>query len=712
MIRTSTVAFMLLDPSDIATITATFLIGARQAGSSVWDTELTSDRVITMEEEVARAKSAKESDSKVLIRKVLASSVPTAMPVTQAYWIAGEDASNIGIMCANCNNKRRALGIPALGKETCADSNCTPDLGYDKQSSAHCINCCAIHQGLGYLGHTSNADNPDEKTIYMELLMQQKELAGIFLALMDHGMFDSPLDGRMVSPDIDFVEWMIVVYSAVKGTKTEKDLANWGFIRCPPAVAVQKFLNRKGSSLSVVMGANDYDMNFLVGNDLGNAVYNQWLRHTLSEEQWKRTFDHSQSVNEERAGDAVEVCLATLYLATLFPVEFRFWGDPFENYAGLEHSIRSFAVSAGCLPAVGSQRSPPSAPLSLEVTQMAKRLAAVLGSPAVIANLEEYYATLKRMKDGPLDPTNVVKEEPDDANITGVSAEPGVVDAVPHDSEHDVQDAEAESSPQDDAGHVEQSETEAPVTPISTKKRRIGASLKELMTHADDLRVCPICWVHHADFNCPRSAESEALCTALAHLLEGGAAPVADSQMDPTSTNISSGMAEAGDVDMGVDAQAGDSDDTQRQPTDADLQDVTDVEVEEAATDDAGDEPPTVLPEAKPRAKARPIRKLTSSKMSSDESVEARSVRFLDEEEDVSPLGQSRELESIDISNIQQLKNQFPQFLEYANPRPFHSGRFINSEGEVDWTRGKPPLTGRVCWKAPFDLVEAHLVAW
>ena len=360
--------------------------------------------------------------------------------------------------------------------------------------------------------------------------MQQKELVGILLALMDHGVFDSPLDGRMVSPDIDFVEWMIVVYSAVKGTKTEKDLASWGFIRCPPAVAVQKFLNRKGSSLSVVMGTNDYDMNFLVGNDLGNAVYNQCLRHTLSEEQWNRTFDHSQSVNEERAGDAVEVCLATLYLATLFPVEFRFWGDPFENYAGLEHSIRSFAVSAGCLPAVGSQLSPPYAPLSLEVT-------AVLGSPAVIANLEEYYATLKTMKDGPVDPTNVVKEEPDDANITDVSAEPGVVDAVARDSEHDVQDAEAASSPQDDAGHVEQSETEAPVTPISTKKRRIGVSLKELMTRADDLRVCPICWVHHADFTCPPSAESEALYTALTHLLEGGAAPVADSQMDPTSTN-------------------------------------------------------------------------------------------------------------------------------------------------------------------------------
>ena len=292
-----------------------------------------------MEEEVARAKSAMESDSKVMIRKVLASSVPTPTPVTQAYWIAGEDASHAGILCPNCINKRSALGIPAPGKEACADSNSAPDLGYAKQSGARCINCCAISQGLGYLGHTSNTNNPDEKTIYKDLEQQLKDLAEILVALMDHGMFNSPVNGHLVSPDIDFVEWMIVTYSAVKGTKTEKDLSNWGFIRCPPAVAIQKFISKKGSSLSVVMGTNNYDMNFLVGNDLGNAVYSQCLKYTLSEEQWNRMFDHQQSVNEERAGDAVEVCLSTLYLSTLFPVEFRFWGDPFENYAGLEHSI-------------------------------------------------------------------------------------------------------------------------------------------------------------------------------------------------------------------------------------------------------------------------------------------------------------------------------------------------------------------------------------
>ena len=202
---------------------------------------------------------------KVMIRKVLASSIPAATPVTQAYWIAGDEASRRGIMCTHCHNKRRALGMPALGKEA-------PDLGGAKQSSASCINCCALYQGLGYLGHTSNTDNPDEKTIYTDLKMQQLQLTGILLALLDHGMFDSPMDGRFVSPDIDFVEWMIVVYSAVKGTKTEKDLSNWGFIRCPPAVAAQRFIQRKGSSLSVIMGANDYDMNFLVGNVLTFSV--------------------------------------------------------------------------------------------------------------------------------------------------------------------------------------------------------------------------------------------------------------------------------------------------------------------------------------------------------------------------------------------------------------------------------------------------------
>ena len=93
IIRASTVAFMLLDPSDIASVTDTFLTWARQAGDCTWDVELTADRVVTLEEEVARAKSAMESDSKVMIRKVLASSVPTATPVTQAYWIAGDDAS-------------------------------------------------------------------------------------------------------------------------------------------------------------------------------------------------------------------------------------------------------------------------------------------------------------------------------------------------------------------------------------------------------------------------------------------------------------------------------------------------------------------------------------------------------------------------------------------------------------------------------------------
>ena len=48
-------------------------------------------------------------------------------------------------------------------------------------------------------------------------------------------------------------------------------------------------------------------------------------------------------------------------------------------------------------------------------------------------------------------------------------------------------------------------------------------------------------------------------------------------------------------------------------------------------------------------------------------------MTFLTDDEDVPPLGKSRELKSAFMSNIQQVKNQVPQFMEYATPRPFNS---------------------------------------
>ena len=65
------------------------------------------------------------------------------------------------------------------------------------------------------------------------------------------------------------------------------------------------------------MGVNDYDMNFIVGHDLGNAVYSQWLKHLLTGTQRTRMLADSPSVNEDRAGGAVEVCLALLDFAAL-----------------------------------------------------------------------------------------------------------------------------------------------------------------------------------------------------------------------------------------------------------------------------------------------------------------------------------------------------------------------------------------------------------
>ena len=447
-------------------------------------------------------------------------------------------------------------------------------------------------------------------------------------------------------------------------------------------------------------GTNDFDMNFLVGNDLGNAVYCQWLRHTLSEEQWNRMFDHSQSVNEERAGDAVEVCLATLYFTTLFPFEFRFWGDPSRTMpVCLEHSIRSFAVSAGCLPATGSQRVPPSTLLSPEVVEMGKRFAAALGNPAVTITLEEYYLVRKKMKDGPVDLEKTVKEEPDDDNVTDVSAEPGVADAALYDGEEESRDDDVATSTHEDAGPDIQDDVEAPATPISTKKRRIGTSLEELMTQADDLKVCVVCWMHHSDFKCPRSTESEALYTALSHLLGGGAVLRENLPAEPAPATTSTPANEPGNKDVEMDTQGENVNDAQDQSADAEKQDATDIEIDETEVMEVDNEPPTIMLEAKPRAKARPTKKMATNKISSDESDGTKSVRFLDLEEDVSPLGKSRGVgidERCKCATTQESSSSVPG-IRIAETLPLRSFRQLgDSEGEVDWTRGKPPLKGRV----------------
>ena len=166
---------------------------------------------------------------------------------------------------------RRARGLPALENNKFADPANTPDYGFAQGQSGRCFNCCALRQALYYLGQASNSGNPSEAERHDRMLGQQKELGGTILALMDQDMLNSPITGNLVSPDEDMREWMVVAYSSVRGTRTEKDMSNWGFVRCPPAIATQAFKDGKGGSLSVMTAANTYDICFIAGNDLGNA---------------------------------------------------------------------------------------------------------------------------------------------------------------------------------------------------------------------------------------------------------------------------------------------------------------------------------------------------------------------------------------------------------------------------------------------------------
>ena len=70
MTRTMLVSFLLLDPSNIADVTAQYLEWARTAGDRARDSEITIDRAMTVESWVRKAQSGMQTDSKFLLRKV------------------------------------------------------------------------------------------------------------------------------------------------------------------------------------------------------------------------------------------------------------------------------------------------------------------------------------------------------------------------------------------------------------------------------------------------------------------------------------------------------------------------------------------------------------------------------------------------------------------------------------------------------------------
>ena len=190
-------------------------IGRGQPGESAWGTEIITDRAMAVESEIVRARDAMKYDTKILLRRVLASHIPEPTQFTQAHWVCSQDALDNGILCQRCVNGRRAMGLPALENNKFADSANTSDYGFVQAQSGRCFKCCALYQALYYLGQTSNSGNPSEAETCDRVLGQQKELAGAILALMDQNMLNSPIARNLVSPDEDMREWVVVAYSSV-----------------------------------------------------------------------------------------------------------------------------------------------------------------------------------------------------------------------------------------------------------------------------------------------------------------------------------------------------------------------------------------------------------------------------------------------------------------------------------------------------------------
>ena len=202
------------------------------------------------------------------------------------------------------------------------------------------------------------------------------------------------------------------------------------------------------------------------------------------------------------------------------------------------------------------------------------------------------------------------------------------------------------------------------------------------MTQADDLKVCPVCWIHHSDFKCPRSIESEALYTALSHLLGGGAVLRENLPAEPAPATTSTPANEPGNKDVEMDTQGENVNDAQDQSADAEKQDATDIEIDETEVMEVDNEPATIMPEAKPCAKARPTKKMATNKISSDESDGAKSVRFLDLEEDVSPLGVGID-ERCKCATTQESSSSVPG-IRIAETLPLRSFRQLGGRGGLD----------------------------
>ena len=331
-------------------------------------------------------------------------------------------------------------------------------------------------------------------------------------------------------------------------------------------------------------------MNYMIGHDLGNVVYTQWLMHILTEDQWTRMFGQGQAVNEERSGDAVEICLAVLYFATLYPYEFRHWGNPYENYAGMETSLRSFASMTGYMETSKSQRSVPSAPLSPEVEEEANKIASVLGLPAVVDSIEAYETALKVMKHGPVDLVDVKVEDDDQL-----------------DQDMDVVTAEDEAQNQD----LGDEETEEPI--INFKKRKVGEMMGEILDMADTEGVCPVCWVNHPDQTCPRQGTMDALMKSFHHMAnEGRDDDVTEQQ---TLQEDAAKEEEALDDDITLEVPLTMPDTTADKAIDVEM---VDPNASKPAEDEAETEgEPTVFPGIRPKQKKMPAPPKSSDQPSS-----------------------------------------------------------------------------------------------
>ena len=219
-----------------------------------------------------------------------------------------------------------------------------------------------------------------------------------------------------------------------------------------------------------------------------------------------------------------------------------------------------------------------------------------------------------------------------------------------------------------------------------SKRGKVGEMMGEILDMADTEGVCPVCWVNHPDQTCPRQGTMDALMKTFHRMAnEGRDDDVTEQQ---TLQEDAAKEEEALDDDITLEVPLTMPDTTADKAIDVEM---VDPNASKPAEDEAETEgEPTVFPGIRPNRRRCPLHRNPPTNLLQPRHLHPR----FGGAEELPPLGSSRESMPSQATNLQNIQQQAPQFLEYDSAKRINDAHFVIIDGDVEFVKGIPPCTG------------------